>query len=147
MKIFILFLLLAFSTSAFSKASIRCKYKEGKQTVFKLTGKLDEDGGKLKMKGEYVTGYPKVQKVKFYRTQRANEDKFEYAKYSIKSPQQYEKNEFITPFYRLSIPKDILNGKKKLKNFSAYFGYHKSESADGTNLEELPPLKCRVRLL
>lgn len=146
MNILVLFLLLI-STVAFSKASIRCKYKEGKQTVFKITGRLDADGGKLNMKGEYVTGYPKTQKLMFYRIQRTNEEKFEYAKYSIKSPNQFKNNEFISPFYRLSIPKGLLNGKKKLKNFKAYFGFHKSESADGNNIEELPPLKCRVRLI
>lgn len=139
-------ILLLVSTASFA-ASFKCVYKEHGKKVFTVSGKLDEEGGKLKMRGAYVFGDNKTKKKQFYRYNRKNEADLEFAKFTIKSPEEREKGVFLTPFYRLSIPKTLIDGSHKGRKFDAYFGFHTVELPDTDVLEELPKMSCRKRLL
>lgn len=129
--------------------SFKCLWKDHGKKAFVIKGKLDDKGGKLKMRGAYVFGTDKSQKVTFYRVVRKDEANFEYAKFSVKSPEQYEKKEWLTPFYRISLPKKILAKSTNKRKFTAYFGFHNidSENEDSDILEELPALECKKKLL
>jgi hypothetical protein len=147
MRYLIIILLFIVSFQVFSKVSFTCKHRENNQTIFKIKGIISSDGGHLRMKGAYVLGFNNYEKKYFYRQNRNREQKFEYAKFTIKSKSQYKNNEWLSPFYRLSIPKVVLTSKKRIKKFQAYFGYHKVESEDRDVLEELPVLDCRTNIL
>lgn len=134
-KILVLFIFIFLSFSAFAERSDfictfkdsykyknwRGKIKTDKEEIIWLTGKLSEKKGIAKIRSSFLFGDKKKKKVIFFRTKRAQESKFSYAKYSNKTIVQALKKEWIPTYIRFSLPKNI-----DRKRFTAYLGYFSS---------------------